>query len=53
MEAFDHDLVEGIDVFHRHYKQENHDSLKEGTLFWNNMHTERSQMLFAKENYFN
>lgn len=53
LEAFDHDLVESLDVFHRHYKQENHESLKEGTLFWNTMHTERTQMLFAKENYNN
>ena len=53
VEAVEKDLVDSLDMFHKHYKQENHDNLKEGTLFWNSIHTERTQMLFAKENYYN
>jgi hypothetical protein len=53
VEQVEKDLVDSLDVFHKHYKQENHENLKEGTLFWNSIHTERTQMLFAKENYYN
>ena len=53
VEQVEKDLVDSMDMFHKHYKQENHENLKEGTLFWNNIHNERTQMLFAKENYYN
>ena len=53
VESLEKDLVEPLDVYHRHYKAENHESLKEGTVFWNSIHTERTGMLFAKENYYN
>ena len=53
VEQVEKDLVDSLDVFHKHYKQENHENLKEGTYFWNSIHNERTQMLFAKENYYN
>jgi hypothetical protein len=53
VESVEKDLIDSLDAYNNHYKQENHDSLKEGTQFWNNIHTERTQMLHAKENYFN
>lgn len=42
VEAVEKDLVDSLDMFHRHYKQENHENLREGTLFWNAIHTERT-----------
>lgn len=53
VESIEKDLVEPLDVYHKHYKQEGHEILKEGTTFWNTLHQERTQMLYAKENYFN
>jgi hypothetical protein len=53
VETVEKDLIDSMDVFHKHYKAENHEYLKEGTGFWNIIHQERTQMLFAKENYFN
>lgn len=52
-ESIEKDITDPLDIYYRHYKQENQDRLKEGTQFWNSMHQERTQMLFAKENYFN
>ncbi len=42
VEEVEKDLVDSLDMFHKHYKQENHEHLKEGTLFWNSIHTERT-----------
>jgi hypothetical protein len=53
VESIEKDLIDPLDVYHRHYKSENHESLKEGTAFWNSIHSERTQMLFSKENYYN
>ena len=53
VESLEKALVEPLDLYHRHYKSENHEWLKEGTVFWNAMHSEKTQMLFAKENYYN
>lgn len=52
-ESLEKDITDPLDIYHKHYKQESQDRLKEGTNFWNAMHQERTQMLFAKENYFN
>lgn len=52
-ESLEKDLADPLDLYHKHYKTQNHEALKEGTQFWNAMHQERTQMLFAKENYFN
>ena len=38
VETVEKDLIDSMDVFHKHYKQENHESLKEGTAFWNSNH---------------
>jgi hypothetical protein len=38
VETIEKDLIDSMDVFHKHYKQENHEFLKEGTTFWNSIH---------------
>jgi hypothetical protein len=38
VETVEKDLIDSMDVFHKHYKQENHEALKEGTVFWNSIH---------------
>ena len=38
VETVEKDLIDSLDVFHRHYKQENHEGLKEGPAFWNSIH---------------
>ena len=53
VEALDKDIVDPLDMYNRHYKQTTTDNLKEGSTFWNSIHAERTQMLFAKENYYN
>ena len=35
VESFEKDLVEPLDVYHRYYKNETQEHLKEGTSFWN------------------
>ena len=52
VEAIERDLVEPLDVFTRHYKQETAERLKEATAFWAGLHHDRTQMLFAKENFY-
>lgn len=53
VEAIDQDLIESLDNYTKHYKDQQYEYLKEGTQFWNNLHSDRTNMLFAKENYFN
>ncbi len=38
VETIEKDLIDSLDVYHRHYKEDNHDNLKTGTNFWNNIH---------------
>ena len=47
------DLIEPLDLYHKHYQSTNTELIKQGTHFWNNLHQDRTQMLFAKENYHN
>jgi len=51
VECFERELVEPLDGLQRLYKGEVQEHLKEGTGFWNGLHTDRTHMLFAKENY--
>jgi hypothetical protein len=53
VESFERDLVEPLDIFHKHYKGQTTEHLKEGTNFWNCLHSDRTQMLFSKENFHN
>jgi hypothetical protein len=47
------ELVEPLELFHKHYASTNQELIKQGMQFWNNLHQERTQMLFAKESYHN
>jgi hypothetical protein len=42
VEALERDLVEPLDVFSRHYKQETAERLKEATAFWTALHHDRT-----------
>lgn len=53
VEALEKDLVEPLDLYHMHYKSENYEWIKEGAVFWGDMHIERTQMNLSKENYYN
>ena len=46
------ELVDPMEMYYKHYFQMNSDFVKQGNYFWNNLHTERTNMLYAKENYF-
>ena len=47
------DLVEPLELYYKHYQSTNNELIKQGTQFWNQLHQERTAMLFAKENYYN
>eukprot|EP00347_Sterkiella_histriomuscorum_P016146 403354306 len=47
------DLIEPLDLYYKHYSMTNHELLKQAGFFWNNLHSDRTQMLFAKESYHN
>jgi hypothetical protein len=38
VETVEKDLIDSLDIYQKHYKQENHEKLKEGTNFWNSIH---------------
>lgn len=52
-EMIHRDLVEPLELYYKHYQSTNQELVKQGTLFWNQFHLERTAMLFAKENYYN
>lgn len=47
------DLVEPLDLYHKHYASTNNEIIKQANTFWTTLHTDRTQMLFAKESYHN
>lgn len=47
------DLVEPLEFYYQYYQSTNNELVKQATTFWNQLHTERTAMLFAKENYYN
>lgn len=47
------DLIEPIDLYYKHYIQTNNSILQDCQRVWTSLHQERTQMLFAKEEYYN
>lgn len=52
-ELVNRDLVEPLELYQKHYASTNHEILKQANTFWNTLHMDRTQMLFAKESYHN
>lgn len=52
-EIIQRDLVEPLELYYKHYNSTNSELLRQGTQFWNQLHQERQQMVFAKEIYWN
>lgn len=46
------DVIEPLELYFKHYALSNNELLKQGNMFWNALHSERTAMLFAKENYY-
>ena len=47
------DLIEPLNFYSKHYTKENFRMLKQCNEIWTQLHQDRTQMLFAKENYYN
>ena len=47
------DLIEPLDMYQKHYKATSKGILDQGDEIWTNLHMERTEMLFMKENYYN
>ena len=47
------DLIEPLDMYQKHYKSSSKGILDQGDEIWTNLHMERTEMLFMKENYYN
>ena len=47
------DLLEPLDLYYKHYYNKNWDILQNCQEIWTALHTERTQMLFSKEDYYN
>ena len=47
------DLIEPLDLYYKHYHSKNRDILQDCQEIWTTLHKERTQMLFAKEDYYN
>jgi hypothetical protein len=52
-ELIQRDMIEPLELYYKHYNSTNTELIKQGTQIWNNLHQERTAMLFAKENYYN
>ncbi|CDW77618.1 rab-like gtpase activating [Stylonychia lemnae] len=52
-ELIQRDLIEPLDLYYKHYSSTNQELIKQGNQFWTTLHQDRTQMLFAKENYHN
>ena len=52
-ELIQRDLVEPLALYYKHYQSTNGELLRQAQQFWNQLHQERTQMLFAKEAYHN
>ena len=47
------DLIDGLDLFEKHYTKSNATQSKQAQSIWENMYTERTNMLWSKEEYLN
>ena len=47
------DLIEPMDMYYKHYNSTCNVAILECRKIWNVLHQERTQMLFAKEEYYN
>jgi hypothetical protein len=52
-EMIHRDLVEPLELYYKHYQSTNSELLKQANQFWTSYHQEHTNMLFAKENYYN